>query len=301
MNWDTTNLSFQQINIFLTVMEKGNFVQAAEALYMSSSTISKNIARMEKEFGFELFTRDARTVKPTPAAKTLYQSWSIAVREIKNGYLKSKEESEEDSRVLNIAIPNTSNPQRYLWPKSQYFLAKNPETIFNISSRNWNELIEEVLTGTYDIAFIPDFDSYTLDEKGMPWTYAAKDNAEAIVAVSHPLSGKQDLTLENLLSEPLIVYDSSVDPNYRRWLEDVYAERGAAPRIGRLSDNIFAGHSYSISSQMIQIGDHYFQFADNTETKRIQITDLQNGIIMTWNPGLRKEIAKQYIEYMKLA
>ncbi|MCC8141824.1 MAG: LysR family transcriptional regulator [Lachnospiraceae bacterium] len=300
MNWDTTNLSYQQMNIFLTIMEKGNFAQAADALYMSSSTISKNIARLEKEFGFELFTRNTRTVKPTPMANILYQSWSVAVREIKNGYLKAKEESEEDSRILNIAIPNTSNPQRYLWPKTQDFLAENPGTILNIASRNWNELIEEVLEGTYDIAFIPDFDSFTLDEKEMPWTYTAKAAAEAIVAGNHPLSKKQELTLADILEEQLIVYDDSVDPDYQRWLGDIYTEQGAEPRIGKYSDNIFAGHSYSLSNQLIQIGDHYFQFAGNTESRRIPITDLQNGIIITWHPNLRKEIAKKYIEYMKL-
>ncbi len=300
MDWETTNLSFQQINIFLTVMEKGNFAKAAESLYLSSSTISKNITRLEQELGFSLFTRNTRLMSPTPMATALYQSWNIALKEIKNGYEKARIESERDSNVLNLGIPNTSNPQRYLWPKTQDFFSEYPNASINISSRNWNELIEEVKKGTYDVVVIPDFDRYTLEENDMPWVYIAKAPAEAVVVGNSPLGDRDELMLSDILNERLIAYDQNVDPAYLRWLEDIYSEHDAKPLIGKYSNNIFAGHSYNLSDQLIQIGDHYFQFVDNMKCKRIPIMDLENGLIITWNPNLKKELAQKYIEYMKL-
>ncbi len=300
MDWKTTNLNFQQINIFLTIMEEGNFAQAAETLFLSNSTISKNITRMEKEFGFELFTRNTRAMTPTPMAEILYDSWKSALQEIKGGYEKAKNESERDSCTLNIGIPNTSNPQRYLWPKTQYFLADYPDTLLNVSSRNWTDLIGELREGIYDVIFIPDFDVFTLDEFDMPWTYVARSRAEAIIPGNHSLRDRESLTMSDILDESLIVYDKKIDPNFIRWLEDIYAKYDSKPLIGMYTGNIFAGQSYSLTDSYILIGDHYFQFSDDMKCKRIPIEDLEDGIIISWNNDLKKEIALSYIEYMRL-
>ncbi len=45
------------ISIFVTVVEAGSFVKAAEQLHLTRSAISKNIARLEDQLGVVLFKR----------------------------------------------------------------------------------------------------------------------------------------------------------------------------------------------------------------------------------------------------
>ena len=46
--------------------------EAARRLYTAQPNLSKQIAQMEQELGFALFTRSRRSVKLTPAGQFLY-------------------------------------------------------------------------------------------------------------------------------------------------------------------------------------------------------------------------------------
>ncbi|MFM0738034.1 LysR family transcriptional regulator [Paraburkholderia xenovorans] len=61
------------IGVLAAVAESGSFVQAAEALDVTASAISRAIARMERRIGIRLFDRTSRTVKLTDEGQRFYQ------------------------------------------------------------------------------------------------------------------------------------------------------------------------------------------------------------------------------------
>ena len=58
-------MNLTRIQYFVEVARRENFSQAAKALYVSQPNLSKQIALMEQELGFSLFTRNKAGVALT--------------------------------------------------------------------------------------------------------------------------------------------------------------------------------------------------------------------------------------------
>jgi DNA-binding transcriptional LysR family regulator len=62
-----------QLRIFRAVAENLSFTRAAEALFLTQSAVSHQIANLEAALGTELLRRSGRTVSLTPAGSVLQQ------------------------------------------------------------------------------------------------------------------------------------------------------------------------------------------------------------------------------------
>ena len=62
-------MEFQSLKLFLDIAQSRSFIRTAEKNYMSASTLSRHIQRMEEELGQPLFLRDNRQVILTDAGE----------------------------------------------------------------------------------------------------------------------------------------------------------------------------------------------------------------------------------------
>lgn len=60
-------MTLQQIRYFLVLAEELHFWKTAEKVYVSQSSLSRQIQSLEEELGVTLFERDKRNVKLTDA------------------------------------------------------------------------------------------------------------------------------------------------------------------------------------------------------------------------------------------
>lgn len=65
------NLDLALIRTFLAVAERGNMTAAGNALHLTQSAVSQQVARLEQAFGHELFSRDRRGLRLTTAGERL--------------------------------------------------------------------------------------------------------------------------------------------------------------------------------------------------------------------------------------
>ena len=63
---DLYNITFQQIEAFLTVGRYLNMSRAAESLYISQPTLSKALQRFENGIGFTVFNRNNKGIADAP-------------------------------------------------------------------------------------------------------------------------------------------------------------------------------------------------------------------------------------------
>ena len=75
-------MNSMQIRCFLNAAQCLNFTFAASKLYVTQSTLSKNIAALEQELGVQLFIRDYRNTQLTPGGEILYRGLSEAAEQI---------------------------------------------------------------------------------------------------------------------------------------------------------------------------------------------------------------------------
>src|SRR5579864_4685763 len=77
---DTMPLTHRHIEVFRALMTAGSVTKAAEMLFTSQPTLSRELARMEQTIGFALFERVHGRLRPTMPALTLFD-------EIKRAYV----------------------------------------------------------------------------------------------------------------------------------------------------------------------------------------------------------------------
>lgn len=66
MDWRSVSFDWNHARAFLITAEEGSLAAAARALDMTQPTLGRQVAALEKEIGFDLFTRKGRGLELTP-------------------------------------------------------------------------------------------------------------------------------------------------------------------------------------------------------------------------------------------
>ena len=93
------NAPLSGIDVFVQVVDAGNFALAAERLRLTRSAVAKTIARLESRLGTRLFHRTTRSQRLTEDGQAFYERCVRALAEI-----------EEDAAAL---IPGGANPEAF--------------------------------------------------------------------------------------------------------------------------------------------------------------------------------------------
>lgn len=77
-----SNINFNLYKIFCTVVDSSNYAEASKKLYLTESTISSHIKKLEENLGITLFYRERDGLTLTSEGKTLYDSINEKIKDI---------------------------------------------------------------------------------------------------------------------------------------------------------------------------------------------------------------------------
>ena len=66
------NKNLNDVMVFVKVIESGSFTAAAKKLSVPTSTVSRNVSRLEKHLGVSLLHRSTRKLELTPAGRIFH-------------------------------------------------------------------------------------------------------------------------------------------------------------------------------------------------------------------------------------
>ena len=92
-------MNLYSMEYFIAVAENLSFTKAADKVHISQTTMSFQIAAMEKELGFQLFKRNKRSVQLTPAGNSFYYSARHIVDSYKEAVQKAQKLASEIGRA----------------------------------------------------------------------------------------------------------------------------------------------------------------------------------------------------------
>lgn len=98
-------MDFNEVAIFIKVIQKGSFTGAALALDMPKSTVSTKISNLEKRLGTSLITRSTRKIRLTPAGEAFFLRSTKAIDEITAAELAVRSENVEPQGRFKITAP----------------------------------------------------------------------------------------------------------------------------------------------------------------------------------------------------
>ena len=194
-------MDIRVLRYFLTVAREESFSRAAQVLYLSQPTLSRQIKEMEDELGVRLLDRTSRSVQLTPEGMRLRKR----AQEIVDLMDKTQEEfaglENEVSGVVHIGCGETQimrEVAKVAIPLQQ----EHPGIRFDLFSANADDVADKLDAGLLDfgLMFEP-FDTRKYETLLLPFT----DTFGFLMQTSHPLAQKKTIRMEELEGYPLIM------------------------------------------------------------------------------------------------
>jgi len=115
----------QALRLFTATVEHGSLASAARASGVSLATVSRSLARLERELGARLLARTTRSLSLTPGGRDYYQRAKRIVEELAEADAVLARESSEPAGRLTVSAPTLFGRQ-FVAPAVSDFLARHP-------------------------------------------------------------------------------------------------------------------------------------------------------------------------------
>lgn len=134
---------FQEMQAFVSVVDAGSFVRAADVLDTSKAAISRHVAELEQRLGVRLLNRTTRKLSLTDDGQTFYHRCSEILASVGEAESDLSSRSAEASGLLRISAPVTFGIL-HLAPLWGEFLSQHPKVEMDVSlSDRTVDLVED--------------------------------------------------------------------------------------------------------------------------------------------------------------
>ena len=120
---------FENMNIFIKVVEAGSITAAAERLGVAKSAVSRRLKELEEHLGVELFHRTTRRMNLTDTGRSFYHQASRILEDVLEAELAASQVHGELQGSLKVALP-LSFGLMHLGPAINEFLRAHPRIEF---------------------------------------------------------------------------------------------------------------------------------------------------------------------------
>lgn len=126
---------FDDLHLFITIVETGSFTKAGERLGISKSALSQSISNLEKRLNIRLLNRTTRSVSPTPEGLMLYNDIAGPYSAIDSSLTKIAENQENIIGTVRINASQLAI-ETAIFPKLTALLADFPLISLELHSDN---------------------------------------------------------------------------------------------------------------------------------------------------------------------
>jgi DNA-binding transcriptional LysR family regulator len=178
------DLDLAQVRAFVTAAEELHFGRAAGQLFLTQQALSKRIARLERELGVALFTRQARAVRLTEAGRRFLAPARRALAEAD----RAVEAARDPGRPLRIDVwGHLYDPMRTVGR----VVAAIPGLSTEIGhSRDLSAAVTALRRGEIDMGFGRVYPAGEQGQDRMASRLARLEPVDAILGAEHPLAGR---------------------------------------------------------------------------------------------------------------
>lgn len=195
-------MELRQIKYFIEVAKREHVTEAAEALHIAQSAVSRQIFKLEEELGVNLFIREGRNVKLTPIGKIFLDHMKRAVKVIEQASQVVEEYIDPEKGTIHIGFPTSLST--YILPKAIFYFRKQyPDVNFELHQGSYNDLIQSVIKGDINIAILGPLPP---KNKKIKSTILFTEDIVALLSSSHYLARRNSIALTELRDESFILF-----------------------------------------------------------------------------------------------
>src|SRR5699024_8091235 len=218
-------MEFRQIKYFMEVAKREHVTEAANALHIAQSAVSRQIFNLEEELGVALFIREGRTVRLTRIGKVFFTRMEKAMNVMDDAAQIVREYTDPQKGMVYIGFPTSL--ASYILPTVIYnFRKEYPEAQIKLHQGSYKVLVDAVKKGDIDIALLGHL--LTVHEK-IKSTLMCTEEVVALLPTNHPLANRSSLELNELQNDPLIMFPEGFE--LRNVIMEGCLQRGFKPNI----------------------------------------------------------------------
>lgn len=209
-------MDIQQLKYFLALAKELHFWNTSAKMNITQSALSRQIQSLENELGVQLFYRDKRNVKLTPAGKFLQEKWGQELNQMESFHQLARQIHLGESGTIRIAHPDSISSSvlpEFVKKVSSAFPNLNLE-LFQLT----NEAQEDYLKNyKIDLAFSRDVNtSSTINEKKLGY-----ENLSFVVPENHHFKSLSDISEETLKDQKFLLTTGDYSSSYNLLVQEV--------------------------------------------------------------------------------
>lgn len=214
-------MEISHLEEFLVIVEEGKLGEAAERLYTTSSTLSKHIHAIEKEYGVLLFDRSKRAIVLNeygqvflPYARSIVNAHREAEKKIKKKKASHKKNISvyAEYRIFELAVKFQQKTRINL-------------IIDENSDYSYKKFLKG---GRCSLGFLVEKGQLPGDIIQVPYI---KDTLMLVCPKDHPLAEKASVSIEELEEEEFVMFQEDNDTPINREVYRMCSEAGYTPQI----------------------------------------------------------------------
>lgn len=226
-------MDLERLRALHAVARLGTVSAAADALHVTSSAVSQQLAKLERETGQTLLERNGRGVRLTDAAELLagHADRILALVEEASADL----EAHRGTVVGDLSVAAFPTAMRGLGPSALCWLRENhPQLHVKMRECDPEQSVPLVVRGDLDLAVVQDWSNRPMQlPGGLARGTICEDIADVMLPAAHPLADREFVELKELCGESWI--SSTPDSICYGWLAHTLRSAGLEPTIEHMA------------------------------------------------------------------
>ena len=295
-------MTLKQILYVRAVSKAGSIGKAAEALFISQSSLSESIQNLEREYDMVLFERTSRGISLTRQGEEFLKDTQLLSNIYQDLDDKYKNRKSDREHFCVSSLHHVSGIDAFEHIVSQ---PKNQKYHLGYFQGNMDQVLQDVETNRSDVGvlfFTSDSRSTIIkacNRRNIFFQHMKYDLLHIYVHKTHPLAGRGSVTLAEIQQHPFISYEechpssARFTPTRRQW--------DPQQQIISVSDRAMAYSVLALGSAYVTGSGYLTQEDCRRSLVTAPITDLgQIEIGYICNPARAlSELALEYIEWLK--
>jgi len=217
-------MDFRHLRAFIAVAETLSVTKAAARLHISQPPLSRHIHQLESELGVTLFIRHRQGVTLTDAGRRLLEKARALDAAAASFYEAARQAASGQSNTIRVGIAWG------LWDAVNRirveFARQCPAVTIEARDAFCSEKCEQALKDySLDVAFArPPLDSGSLVVVPL-----FQERLQAVLSAESPLAANASVSIGELASVPLLLWERHISPVLYDRVLDLYARRGLTP------------------------------------------------------------------------
>lgn len=209
---------------FAEIIRTGSATAAARNLATTQPAISRLLAQLEEQLGFELFYRDRGRLIATADAIALAEEVELALAGLDRVDGTIRDIATSATGELKVVAP-PSFAEGILPDLVARFHARHPGVRFNLDSRSLDTTRAMIASRVADCGFM----KLPVDPAGLIVEPLISSGSICVFPAGHPLSGFDEIGPDELRDVPLILLGAG--RQWRAQVEAAFGQHGLRPRV----------------------------------------------------------------------